>query len=108
MDTGMESRSFEDSVGVLGDWRSAKVWQVPYRALLPCNLRGVIAAGRCISAIGDAWEATRVIPVAAMTGEVAGIAAAMAVKQGATPHDLAYPELAEELRKAGLQLEYPV
>ena len=107
MDTGMESRSFEDSVGVLGDWRSAKVWQVPYRALLPCNLRGVIAAGRCISAIGDAWEATRVIPVAAMTGEVAGIAAAMAVKQGATPHDLAYPELAEELRKAGLQLEYP-
>ena len=107
MDTGMESRSFEDSVGVLGDWRSNKVWQVPYRALLPNGLRGVIAAGRCISAIGDAWEATRVIPVAAMTGEVAGIAAAMAVKQGATPHELAYPELAEELRKTGFLLEYP-
>jgi hypothetical protein len=94
-------------VGAIGDWRSAKVWQVPYRSLLPCNLRGVIAAGRCISAIGDAWEATRVIPVAAMTGEVAGIAATMAVQQGKTPHDVAYPELAAELRKIGFRLEYP-
>ena len=107
MDTGMESRSFEDSVGAIGDWRSAKVWQVPYRSLLPVNLRGVIAAGRCISAIGDAWEATRVIPVAAMTGEVAGIAATMAVQQGKTPHDVVYPELAAELRKIGFRLEYP-
>ena len=107
MDTGMESQSFEDSVGVLGDWRSEKVWQVPYRSLLPKGLKGVIAAGRCISAIGDAWEAIRVIPVAAMTGEVAGIAAALAVKQDATPHDLPYPELAEELRKTGILLEYP-
>lgn len=107
MDTGMESMSFEDSVGVFGDWRSPKIWQVPYRALLPNDLRGVIAAGRCISAIRDAWEATRVIPVAAMTGEIAGIAAALAVKQDQTPHELAYPELAEELRKTGFRLEYP-
>ena len=108
MDTGMESRSFEDSVGILGDWRCpGKLWQIPYRALLPENLKGVIAAGRCISAVGDAWEATRVIPIAAMTGEVAGTAAAMSVARNGTPHDLPYAELADELKKTGFRLEFP-
>ena len=108
LDTGMEGRSFEDPVGVFGDWRCpGKLWQIPYRSLLPENLNGVIAAGRCISSIGDAWEATRVIPVAAMTGEVAGTAAAMSVIRGKTPHDLAYSELADELRKTGFRLDFP-
>ena len=108
MDTGMEGRSFEDPVGIFGDWRCpGKLWQLPYRALLPENLNGVIAAGRCISAIGDAWEATRVIPVAAMTGEVAGTAAAMSAARNITPHDLPYAELAAELRKNGFRLEFP-
>ena len=108
MDTGMEGRSFEDSVGIFGDWRCpGKLWQIPYRSLLPENLNGVIAAGRCISAVGDAWEATRVIPIAAMTGEVAGTAAAMSVARNATPHDLPYAELANELKKNGFRLEFP-
>ena len=108
MDTGMESRTFDDSVGVFGDWRcSGKLWQIPYRSLLPENLNGVIAAGRCISSIGDAWEATRVIPVAAMTGEVAGTAAAMSAARNGTPHDLPYSELANELRKTGFRLDFP-
>ena len=108
LDTGMEGRSFEDPVGVFGDWRCpGKLWQIPYRALLPENLNGVIAAGRCISSIGDAWEATRVIPVAAMTGEVAGTAAAISVARNKTPHDLPYSELADELRKTGFRLDFP-
>ena len=108
MDTGMEGRSFEDSVGILGDWRCpGRLWQIPYRSLLPENLKGVIAAGRCISAVGDAWEATRVIPIAAMTGEVAGTAAAMSVARNGTPHDLPYAELADELKKTGFRLEFP-
>ena len=104
----MQSRTFDDPVDVFGDCRGAtKIWQIPYRALLPLELNGIIAAGRCISAVGDAWEATRVIPVAAMTGEVAGIAAAMSAARGGTPHDLPYPELADELRKTGFRLEFP-
>ena len=108
LDTGMEGRSFEDPVGIFGDGRcSGKLWQIPYRALLPEKLNGVIAAGRCISSIGDAWEAARVIPVAAMTGEVAGTAAAMSAARNGTPHDLPYAELAKELKKAGFRLDFP-
>ena len=107
MDTGMEGRTFDDPVGVFGDWRGCKkIWQIPYRALLPRDLKGAIAAGRCISSVGDAWEATRVIPVAAMTGEVAGTAAAMAADRNTTPHDLPYAELADELKKTGFRLDF--
>lgn len=70
---------FEDSIGCCGDWRKAGVpFEIPYRTLVVPGVKNVISAGRIISC-GDteAWEVTRVIPVAAMTGEAAGIAAAM-------------------------------
>ena len=35
----------------------------------------MLAAGRIISASGDGWEVTRVIPPAALTGQAAGVAA---------------------------------
>ena len=35
------------------------------------------AAGRCIAAEEDMWDVTRVIPCCAVTGEAAGIAAAL-------------------------------
>ena len=38
------------------------------------------------------------IPVAALTGEVAGVAAALAVRAGVTPELLPYEVLAGELR----------
>ena len=91
-------RRFEDSVGLTGDWRKAKdVWDTPYRSLIPKNVRNLLAAGRCIGTCdGDAWEVFRVIPTAAMTGESAGIAAALSAMKNITPQDLNY----EDLKKA--------
>ena len=109
LDSTMAGRSFEDPVGVFGDWRKkGRLWQIPYRALLPAELAGVLVAGRCISAIGDAWEATRVIPVSAMTGEAAGTAAAIAAAENRLPHELDYPRLERELRERnGFRLAFP-
>lgn len=101
-------QTVEDSIGVVGDWRTEKKqWQIPYRALLPADTTGVLAAGRCISAIGDAWEATRVIPVAALTGEVAGTAAALSLRHNCLPHELPYEILRDELLNVnGFKLEF--
>ncbi|MBR2426041.1 MAG: FAD-dependent oxidoreductase [Lentisphaeria bacterium] len=101
-------QTVEDPIGVIGDWRTEKKqWQIPYRALLPADTTGVLAAGRCISAIGDAWEATRVIPVAALTGEVAGTAAALSLRHNCLPHELPYEILREELLNVnGFKLEF--
>lgn len=108
MSDGMEWQVFDDPIGIFCDWRDTKkIWQIPYRALLPADTTGILAAGRCIAAVGDAWEATRVIPVAAMTGEVAGTAAALSLKRGILPHELPYEVLAEELKNVnGFRLDF--
>ena len=93
----------KDSVGVAADWRSmAPSWETPYGALVPKKVRGALAAGRCINTPGtDAWEVFRVIPAAAMTGEVAGTAASMSVSRGIDPADLPVADLQNELVKNG-------
>ncbi len=100
LDGGMEQARFPDSIGLAPDWRKCGyVWEIPYRSLLPEKITGVIAAGRCSSAREDAWEITRVIPNAAMTGEAAGVAAALSLLHGVLPHELNLQTLQKELRK---------
>lgn len=90
-----------DSIGVAADWRqlNAPAWETPFGALIPKNVRGVLAAGRCINSAGDAWEIFRVIPAAAMTGEAAGVAAAIACDRSCDPRDIPVAELQKELLK---------
>ena len=92
----------KDSIGVAADWRKmAPSWETPYGALIPEKVRGALAAGRCINSSGDAWEIFRVIPAAAMTGEAAGTAAAMACSRGIDPADLPVADLQKELVNNG-------
>jgi hypothetical protein len=96
---------FEDSIGLVADWRKPGfVWEIPYGTLVPLKVKGLLAAGRCISSIGDAWEVTRVIPTAALTGEAAGTAAALAIDHGTTPDQLDYKIVQEQLVKNGFPL----
>ena len=92
--TGDDTKTFSDSVGVACDWRKAgKLWEIPFRTLYAAKgADNLLFAGRCISADGDAWEATRVIPVAALTGEITGVAAAMA-------HDNNTPVVKSDIKK---------
>ncbi len=100
LDTGSEWKRADSSVGLYADWRRpGKVYETPYGALLPKDVRGVLAAGRCISAAGDAWESYRVIPAAAMTGEVAGVAASLAVEQRRDASEFTPNQIRAELRK---------
>ena len=102
---GENNRHFDDSVGLLGDWRKAgPVWEVPFRTLYTKQLGGLLAAGRCTAASGDAWEITRVIPSAGLTGQVAGLAAAMSIEQKKDVWDLDIGELQDQLR----QLEFRI
>lgn len=93
-------KDFEDSIGIAGDWRRpGPVWVIPYRSLYPaCHLGGLLAAGRCTGAKEDAWEITRVIPTAALTGQAAGLAAVLCIQNGVEPYELDVKLLQNELK----------
>jgi len=108
MKDGGEWTTAKDSVGMVADWRkSGYVWEVPYSSLYakdgPSNL---LFAGRCMGAIGDAWDVMRVIPCAAVTGQAAGLAAAVSLKHRVQPKALAYSTLEKELRKLAIPLHF--
>jgi len=95
----------EDSVGVVGDFRAPRRYlEVAYRSLYTPALENVYAAGRIIGADGDAWQITRVIPAAAMTGEAAGLAVDEALRQGTTAQSLRVGLLQARLRERGFTL----
>lgn len=78
-----ENKQIPHAVGAAPDWRSAgRVWQIPYGALIPEKIDGLLTAGRIIAAEdGDAWNVCRVIPVAALTGQLAGKSASLSVAE---------------------------
>jgi hypothetical protein len=100
-----DHRFIEDAIGMAPDWRKpGPVWEIPWGALVPQGVRGLLAAGRCISSEGDAWEITRVIPPAALTGEVAGIAAGLAINRQTPPDELSTSDLQAAVRERGIPL----
>lgn len=76
-DTCDERKQYEDSIGVVSDWRRrGPLYEVPFGALRPRGIDNLLAAGRDVSA-GDAlWDNLRSIPCCAVTGTAAGTAAA--------------------------------
>lgn len=69
-------RWHDDALGMTGDWRKAgPVYCLPMGVLAGRRVRNLLAAGRCISAVGSAWDMTRAIPTCSATGEAAGVVA---------------------------------
>ena len=73
-----EHKYFEDSVGLVSDWRKrGPVYEVPFRTLYSAEIKNLITAGRCTSVTDSMWDIMRVIPCCAVTGQAAGTAAAL-------------------------------
>lgn len=69
---------FDDSIGMVSDWRKrGPVYEVPFRTLYSRDIKNLIVAGRCTSVTDSMWDIMRVIPCCAVTGQAAGVAAAM-------------------------------
>ena len=73
-----EHKYFEDSVGLVSDWRKrGPIYEVPFKTLYSGKIKNLITAGRCTSVTDSMWDIMRVIPCCAVTGQAAGTAAAM-------------------------------
>ncbi len=78
LDTSEMHKFFDDSIGMVSDWRKrGPVYEVPFRTLYSAKMKNLLFAGRVTSVTEPMWDIMRVIPCCAITGEAAGIAAAM-------------------------------
>ena len=78
---------------------------VPYGALVPADLDGLLAPGRHLACDANSHSFLREIPQCWLTGHAAGAAAALAVLRGVTPRAVPVPELQDVLRRQGAYLQ---
>jgi len=89
------------------DFIDALFWHgIPYDCLLPSGVEGLLTAGRCISASHEADKWIRVQTCCMATGQAAGTAAALAVKDDTRPRALDVFKLQQRLRDQSVILEY--
>ncbi len=76
-------------------------YYTPYRALLPKGIDQLIVAGRHYSAEPEAQKRSREIPPCMVQGEVAGIAASLALQEDIRIRDVDYRRIQKQLRAQG-------
>jgi hypothetical protein len=81
------------------------VISVPYGALVPRRLDGLVAGGRHISCDANSHGFMREIPQCWLTGQAAGAAAALSVSERVQPRALDVAKLRAELRRQGVFLQ---
>jgi ribulose 1,5-bisphosphate synthetase/thiazole synthase len=77
---------------------------IPYRCLTPRGLDNLLVAGRCLSADRAIQGSLRVMPGCYITGQAAGMAAALAVERGTDTRGFPVRELLSRLRALGAYL----
>ena len=93
-----EQGRFEDTIGIYPEFidgygililpTTGRYFQIPYRNLLPAKVQNLLIAGRATGGDRISHAATRNMSCCAVTGQGAGIAAAMSVK-----HNLDLPRV---------------
>ncbi len=78
---------------------------IPYRALIPQGVDGLLVTGKCMSGTHIAQSSFRVMPIAGSTGQAAGVAAALCARHNAQPRNLDPEEVRGMLRKKEQHLQ---
>ncbi|MDR7535851.1 MAG: FAD-dependent oxidoreductase [Armatimonadota bacterium] len=109
-------RVFDDRIAVASypvdlhpyhaNWRNpflpvARVYTIPFRAIVPVGIDNLLMASRAFSATSEAHGSARVVPTVMALGQAAGVAAALCARRGCTPPAAAAsPALVRELQLA--------
>ena len=100
-------KHFDDSVAAICDFaRRDYLFEIPFGTLVKTGFPNLITAGRCAAADGYAWDVLRVIPPAVITGQVAGIATAMAIDENCDIYALDIKKLQSVLESKNVAIHF--
>jgi len=80
---------------------TGRTYGIPYGALVPVDVDGLLVAGRCLSATHDAHASVRSMGQCMAMGHAAGVAAALAADGGLPPRSIDRARLRTALREQG-------
>lgn len=102
---------FDDSIGVYTTFIDGEVvskddahFQLPYRMILPNGIENLSVAGRCASCDDDAIQTVRMMVCCATTGQAAGTASALSIKDDVVLRDLDIHTLQNQLVADGVRI----
>lgn len=109
-----EQGRFDDSIGIFPEFidgygvlilpTTGRYFQVPYRTMLPQGVENLLVAGRATGGDQLSHAATRNMMCCTVTGQGAGVAAAMSVKHRSGLSDLRIELVQAELKRQGVRL----
>ncbi|NMA19343.1 MAG: FAD-dependent oxidoreductase [Lentisphaerae bacterium] len=85
-------------------YQKGESYGIPYRCLIPRNVSNLLVAGRCISCDQKMQASIRVMPGCCITGQAAGMAAALCCEGKVNPRELKVGDLQQRLKKIGAWL----
>jgi ribulose 1,5-bisphosphate synthetase/thiazole synthase len=106
---------FKDSIGIFPEFidgynililpTSGRYFQVPYGCLVPKNVDNLLVAGRCVAGDKVSHCAMRNIMACTVTGQGAGVAAAISIKRNETTQDINIESLQKELKNQKVKID---
>jgi hypothetical protein len=106
---------FEDSIGIFPEFidgygvlvlpTTGRYFQIPYGTLVPQKVENLLVAGRCIAGDKISHASVRSMMCCTVTGQGAGVAAAVSLKDAVPVRDVSIARLQAELRRQGVRLE---
>jgi ribulose 1,5-bisphosphate synthetase/thiazole synthase len=109
-----EQARFEDSIGIFPEFidgygililpTTGRYWHVPYRSLVPKAVGNLLVAGRCIGGDPVSHASARNMMCCAVSGQGAGVAAAISVRRDEALDRLNIDAVQAELLRQGVRL----
>jgi len=110
-----EQGRFEDSIGIFPEFidgygililpTTGRYYQVPYRSLVPRGVANLIVAGRSIGGDKVSHASTRNMMCCTVSGQGAGVAAAISLRTDEPFDRLDVAQVQAELRRQGVRLD---
>ena len=106
---------FEDSIGICPEFldgagiaimpSTGRYFHVPYRITLPQKVENLLVAGRCVAGDKVSHAATRQMMCCTVTGQGAGVAAAVSLKDGVTCRKVDVSSVQKALEKQDVRIK---
>jgi hypothetical protein len=114
-DDVLNQARFEDSVGIFPEFldgnriaimpSTGRYFHVPYGVILPQKVENLLVAGRCVAGDKVSHAATRQMMCCTVTGQGAGVAAAVSIKEDVNCGQVDISKVQEALKRQGVRIE---